>query len=114
VGEFAPGVDMLVGAGNAYVTETKRQLFGEVGIEALAGPSELTILADDSADPELLAIDLLGQAEHGPTSEVVLVTTSERVGRAVLDAVPGQLETLPTRETAAVAWRDCGAIIVCD
>jgi sulfopropanediol 3-dehydrogenase len=114
VGEFAPGVDMLVGAGNAYVTEAKRQLFGEVGIEALAGPSELTILADDTADPKLLAIDLLGQAEHGPTSEVVLVTTSERVGRAVLDSIPGLLQSLPTREIAEIAWRDCGSIIVCD
>jgi sulfopropanediol 3-dehydrogenase len=114
VGEFAPGVDMLVGAGNVYVTEAKRQLFGEVGIDALAGPSELTILADDTADAELLAMDLLGQAEHGPTSEVVLVTTSERVARAVLDAIPAQLATLPTRETAEVAWRDYGAVIVCD
>lgn len=113
VDEFAPGVDMLVGAGNAYVTEAKRQLFGRVGIDALAGPSELAVLADESAEPELLALDLLGQAEHGPTSEVVLVTTSEAVGRAVLEAVPRLLEQLPTRATAEAAWRDRGAVILC-
>jgi sulfopropanediol 3-dehydrogenase len=110
---FGPAVDMLVGPGNVWVTEAKRQLFGTVGIDALAGPSELTILADDSADPELLCMDLLGQAEHGPTSEVILVTTSGPVAEAVLEAVPRQLKTLPTREVASVAWRDRGAIIVC-
>lgn len=114
IGEMGPGVDMLVGAGNAYVTEAKRQLFGQVGIEALAGPSELAILADAGADAELIAYDLLGQAEHGPTSEVLLVTTSEEVGRAVDEAVPRLLQTLETRETAEVAWRDRGAIIVCE
>ncbi len=114
IDEFAPGVDMLVGAGNAYVTEAKRQLFGQVGIEALAGPSELAILADESADPEIVAYDLLGQAEHGPTSVVVLITTSESFGRAVADAIPRQLETLETRAIAEVAWRDSGAIVVCD
>lgn len=114
IDEFAPGVDMLVGAGNAYVTEAKRQLFGQVGIEALAGPSELAILADDSADPEIVAYDLLGQAEHGPTSVVVLITTSEALAQAVADAIPRQLEALETRDVAGVAWRDCGAIIVCE
>lgn len=111
-GEFAPGVDMLVGAGNAYVTEAKRQLFGTVGIEALAGPSELTILTDEHADPELLTVDLLGQAEHGPTSEVVLVTTSRAVADAVLEEIPRQLASLPTSETAELAWRQRGAIIL--
>jgi sulfopropanediol 3-dehydrogenase len=110
--EFGPPVDMIVGAGNAYVTEAKRQLFGTVGIDALAGPSELTILTDEHADPELLAADLLGQAEHGPTSEVVLVTTSRAVADAVLAAVPGQLAALPTRETAELAWGRRGAVIV--
>ncbi len=114
VGELAPAVDMIVGAGNPYVTEAKRQLFGEVGIEALAGPSELTILADSSADPVLLTYDLLGQAEHGPTSEVILVTTDEAVGRAVLGEIPRQLANLPTAATAGAAWEDRGAVILCD
>lgn len=111
---FGAPVDMLVGAGNAYVTEAKRQLFGTVGIDALAGPSELVIIADADADPELVATDLLGQAEHGPTSEVILVTTSETFGQAVLAAIPEQLAALDTRPIAEVSWRDVGAIVVCD
>jgi sulfopropanediol 3-dehydrogenase len=105
-------VDMVVGAGNAYVAEAKRQLYGRVGIDLLAGPSEVAILADDTADPELVAADLLGQAEHGPTSPVALVTTSEDLGRAVRAEVARQLEELETAEVAGAAWRGHGAIIV--
>ncbi len=108
-------VDMLVGAGNAYVAEAKRQLFGTVGIDLLAGPTEVMVLADDSADPDLVAADLLGQAEHGPTSRATLVTKSERLARAVAEAVDAWLEgEWPTKEVAGAAWRDHGAIIVCE
>jgi sulfopropanediol 3-dehydrogenase len=105
-------VDMIVGAGNAYVAEAKRQLYGRVGIDLLAGPSEIAVVADASADPELVAADLLGQAEHGPTSPAVLVTTSEGLGRAVRAEVERQLEDLATAEVAGAAWRDHGAIVV--
>jgi sulfopropanediol 3-dehydrogenase len=105
-------VDMIVGAGNAYVAEAKRQLYGRVGIDLLAGPSEIAVIADETADPELVAADLLGQAEHGPTSPAVLVTTSEDLGRAVRTAVDRQLEELATAEVAAEAWREYGGIIV--
>ena len=112
--DVAP-VDMLVGAGNAYVAEAKRQLFGTVGIDLLAGPTEVMVLADDSADPQIVAADLLGQAEHGPTSPATLVTTSEGLARAVSDAVDAWLEgEWPTKEVAGAAWRDHGAIIVCE
>ena len=89
-------VDMIVGAGNAYVAEAKRQLYGRVGIDLLAGPSEIAVIADETADPELVAADLLGQAEHGPTSPVALITTSEELGRAVRAEVERQLEELAT------------------
>lgn len=105
-------VDMVTGPGNAYVSETKRQLFGTVGIDLLAGPTEICVIADDSADPSLVATDLLGQAEHGPDSPAWLVTTSETFGRAVLSEVERQLETLPTKDIAAVSWRDYGEIVV--
>lgn len=105
-------VDMIVGAGNAYVAEAKRQLYGRVGIDLLAGPSEIAVIADETADPELVAADLLGQAEHGPTSPVALVTTSEELARAVREEVERQLEALETREVAGPAWRDHGSIIV--
>ena len=105
-------VDMIVGAGNAYVAEAKRQLFGTVGIDLLAGPSEVAVIADDSADPELVAADLLGQAEHGPTSPASLVTTSEELGKAVIAEVERQLETLQTAEVAGTAWRDHGTVVV--
>ncbi|MDA0183679.1 histidinol dehydrogenase [Solirubrobacter phytolaccae] len=105
-------VDMVVGAGNAYVAEAKRQLYGRVGIDLLAGPSEVAVLADETADAELVAADLLGQAEHGPTSPVALVTTSEELGRAVRAEVTRQLEELATADVAGAAWRDHGAIIV--
>jgi sulfopropanediol 3-dehydrogenase len=107
-------VDMIVGAGNAYVTEAKRQLFGRVGIDLLAGPSEIAVIADDSADPELAAADLLGQAEHGPTSPATLICLSEEFGRTVLDAVARQLGELPASSAAHAAWRDCGAVAVAD
>jgi sulfopropanediol 3-dehydrogenase len=104
-------VDVLVGAGNAFVAEAKRQLFGEVGIDLLAGPSEVAVLADETADPELVAADLLGQAEHGVNSPAALVTTSEELGHQVRAEVDRQLETLATREIAGPAWRDHGSII---
>ncbi len=103
---------MLVGPGNAYVAEAKRQLFGRVGIDLLAGPTEVLIIADESADAEMVATDLLGQAEHGPTSPAVLITTSVELAEAVLVEVGRQLETLPTADIAGVAWRDYGSIIV--
>ena len=105
-------VDMIVGAGNAYVAEAKRQLFGTVGIDLLAGPSEVAVIADDSADPELVAADLLGQAEHGPTSPASLVTLSEELGRAVMEEIEHQLETLQTADVAGAAWRDHGTVVV--
>jgi sulfopropanediol 3-dehydrogenase len=111
---FGEPVDFLVGAGNAYVTEAKRQLYGEVGIDTLAGPSELAIIADEHARPDLVAADLLGQAEHGPTSEVVLLTRSESLARSVTAEIDRQLQTLDTAATASVAWRDFGAIILAD
>lgn len=105
-------VDMLVGAGNAFVTEAKRQLFGRVGIDLLAGPSEVAVIADDTADPAWVAADLLGQAEHGPNSPAALITTSEELGRKVIAEVDRQLETLTTRDIAGAAWRDYGSVIV--
>ena len=105
-------VDMLVGAGNAFVAEAKRQLFGTVAIDLLAGPSEVAVLADGTADPELVAADLLGQAEHGPNSPAALVTTSEELGRAVVAEVDRQLATLATAEIAGAAWRDFGSVTV--
>lgn len=107
-------VDMITGPGNAYVAEAKRQLFGTVGIDLLAGPTEILVIADHTADPALVATDLLGQAEHGPGSPAWLVTTSEELGRQVLGNVQCQLETLPTREIAEVAWNDLGEIVVVD
>jgi sulfopropanediol 3-dehydrogenase len=112
-----PAVDMIVGPGNAFVAEAKRQLFGRVGIDLLAGPSEVAVIADDSADAELVAADLLGQAEHGPTSPAVLITTSEALGRAVIDEVARQLEELDRRgdgsaDTPRRAWADHGVVMV--
>ncbi|WP_407361478.1 histidinol dehydrogenase [Microbacterium sp. LBN7] len=105
-------VDMLVGAGNAFVAEAKRQLFGAVAIDLLAGPSEVAVISDETADPEIVAADLLGQAEHGPNSPAALVTTSEEHGRAVIAAVERQLETLATAEICGPAWRDYGVVTV--
>ncbi|MFE7711866.1 histidinol dehydrogenase [Streptomyces sp. NPDC057486] len=106
--------NMLVGPGNAFVAEAKRQLFGEVGIDLFAGPTEVLIVADESADAFLTAVDLLSQAEHGPDSPAVLITTSETLAHDVLAEVDRQLHNLPTREVAGAAWRDHGEIIVVD
>jgi sulfopropanediol 3-dehydrogenase len=111
--EGSEPVDMIVGAGNAYIAEAKRQLFGRVGIDLLAGPSEITVIADEHADPRLVAADLLGQAEHGPNSPAVLITTSEDFGRTVVTEVERWLTTWPTADIAGAAWRDFGAVIVC-
>jgi sulfopropanediol 3-dehydrogenase len=107
-------VDMIVGPGNAYVAEAKRQLFGRVGIDLLAGPTETLIIADDSVDGEVCATDLLGQAEHGPTSPAVLITNSEKLARATMAEVERLLQILPTADAAARAWADMGEVIVCD
>jgi sulfopropanediol 3-dehydrogenase len=108
--ETVARVDLFTGPGNAYVAEAKRQLFGDVGIDLLAGPTEILVIADDTADPFIVAVDLLSQGEHGPDSPAVLITTSERVGRAVLDHVRRLLPTMPTRDYAESAWRDHGAV----
>ncbi|OAN33444.1 histidinol dehydrogenase [Microbacterium sp. H83] len=105
-------VDMLVGAGNAFVAEAKRQLFGTVAIDLLAGPSEVAVISDETADPVLVAADLLGQAEHGPNSPAALVTTSEEHGRAVIAEIDRQLSTLATAAIAGAAWRDYGVVTV--
>jgi len=108
-------VDMLVGAGNAYVAEAKRQLFGRVGIDLLAGPTEILVIADDSARPRVVAADLLGQAEHGPTSPAVLVTTSQRLGRLVLEEIETLLQTSwPTADVTRGAWDDYGTVVVAE
>ena len=107
-------VDMLVGPGNAYVAEAKRQLYGRVGIDLFAGPTEILVIADDTADGEMCATDLLGQAEHGPTSPAVLLTTSERVARETMKEIDRQLTILQTADIAGQAWRDYGEIILCD
>jgi sulfopropanediol 3-dehydrogenase len=107
-------VDMLVGPGNAFVAEAKRQLFGRVGIDLLAGPTETLIIADDTADAEMCATDLLGQAEHGPTSPAVLLTTSRRIADGIEAEIGRQLAVLPTADIASVAWRDHGQVILCD
>jgi sulfopropanediol 3-dehydrogenase len=105
-------VDMLVGPGNAYVAEAKRQLFGRVGIDLFAGPTEILVIADDSTDVEMVATDLLGQAEHGPTSPAILITTSKALAEALPAEIERQLAVLPTADVASVAWRDYGEIIV--
>ena len=107
-------VDMLVGPGNAYVAEAKRQLFGRVGIDLLAGPTETLIIADDSCDGEMAATDLLGQAEHGPNSPAILLTTSRTLVEDTQREIERQLETLETAAVAGAAWRDYGRIIRCD
>jgi sulfopropanediol 3-dehydrogenase len=107
-------VDMLVGPGNAYVAEAKRQLFGRVGIDLLAGPTEILVIADDTADVEMIATDLLGQAEHGPTSPAICVTTSKAIAAALPAEIERQLKVLPTADVAGVAWRDYGEIIRVD
>jgi sulfopropanediol 3-dehydrogenase len=110
--EGVPAIDMLVGAGNAYVAEAKRQLYGRVGIDLLAGPTEILVIADSSADPRLVAADLLGQAEHGPTSPAGLIAVGEDVGVAVMREVDALLLDWPTREVAGAAWSDHGWVAV--
>ena len=109
-----PAVDMIVGPGNAYVAEAKRQLFGRVGIDLLAGPTETLVIADDSVDGELCATDLLGQAEHGPTSPAILITNSEKLACDTMREIERLLAILPTAEAAGKAWADFGEVIVCE
>src|SRR5947199_1062045 len=111
--ETIGAVDMIVGPGNAYVAEAKRQLFGRVGIDLLAGPTETLLIADDSADGELCATDLLGQAEHGPTSPAILITNSEKLACDTMREIERLLALLPTAEIAGKAWADFGEVIVC-
>jgi len=107
-------VDMLVGPGNAFVAEAKRQLFGQVGIDLFAGPTETMIIADETVDAEMCATDLLGQAEHGYNSPAVLLTNSRKLAMQTMQEVERILSILPTAETAAASWRDYGEVIVCD
>jgi sulfopropanediol 3-dehydrogenase len=108
--------DVIVGPGNRFVAEAKRMLFGRVGIDVVAGPTESAVIADDSADAALVAADLVGQAEHGPDSPVWLFTTSRRIGEAVLKLVPGVIEALPelARKAATAAWRDHAEVVLCE
>ena len=112
--ENIQAVDMIVGPGNAYVAEAKRQLFGRVGIDLLAGPTETLIIADDSCDAEMAAVDLIGQAEHGPGSPAVLLTNSAKLAEELPAAIEKLLSWLPTADVARVAWQNCGEIILCD
>jgi len=112
--ESVPAVDKIVGPGNAYVNEAKRQVFGRVGIDQLAGPSEIFVVADDTGDPHLIAVDLLAQAEHDVRTRVGLITTSRRVAEATVAEVDRQLQDLPTATVAAPAWRDYGEVVLCE
>lgn len=112
--ETVASVDMLVGPGNAYVAEAKRQLFGKVGIDLFAGPTETLVIADDTCDVEMCATDLLGQAEHGPTSPAVLLTTSKTIAYGIEEEIQRQLKVLPTADIASVSWRDYGQVILVD
>lgn len=112
--ETVKSVDMLVGPGNAYVAEAKRQLFGKVGIDLFAGPTETLVIADDTCDVEMCATDLLGQAEHGPTSPTILLTTSKSIALGLEDEIQKQLKVLPTEDIASVSWRDYGQVILVD
>jgi len=120
VGAMALGTDsiepchMIVGPGNAFVAEAKRQLFGRVGIDLFAGPTETMVIADDTVDAEMCATDLLGQAEHGYNSPAVLLTNSEQLAKDTMSEIDRILKILPTAETASVSWRDYGEVIVCD
>ena len=111
--ESVPAVDKIVGPGNAFVNEAKRQVFGAVGIDQLAGPSEIYVVADATGNPETIATDLLAQAEHDVRTRVGLITTDERLARATLDEVTRQLRDLPTADVAGRAWRDYGEIALC-
>jgi sulfopropanediol 3-dehydrogenase len=112
--ETIDAVDFLVGPGNAFVAEAKRQLYGRVGIDLFAGPTETLIVADETADAEMVATDLLGQAEHGYNSPAILLTTNEALANSIEEEIQKQLATLPTANTAAVSWRDYGQIILVD
>jgi sulfopropanediol 3-dehydrogenase len=112
--ETVAPVDMLVGPGNAYVAEAKRQLYGRVGIDLFAGPTETLVIADETVDAELCATDLLGQAEHGPNSPAILLTTSEKLARATMGEIERLLALLPTGKIARQSWEDYGEVIVCD
>ncbi len=112
--ESVTAVDMLVGPGNMFVAEAKRQLYGRVGIDLFAGPTETLVIADETVDGEMCAVDLLGQAEHGPTSPAVLLTNSEKLARDTMAEVERQLKILPTAGIAAKAWEVYGEVIVCD
>jgi sulfopropanediol 3-dehydrogenase len=112
--ESIAAVDMLVGPGNAFVAEAKRQLFGRVGIDLFAGPTETLVIADETVDGEMCATDLLGQAEHGPNSPAILLTNSERLARDTMAEIERLLKILPTASIAAKAWEDYGEVIVCD
>src|SRR5687767_13684123 len=112
--ESIAAVDMLCGPGNAYVAEAKRQLFGRVGIDLFAGPTEILVIADETADVEMIATDLLGQAEHGPTSPAICITTSKKIAEALPAEIESQLKRLPTADVAGVAWRYYGEIILVD
>ena len=107
-------VDMVVGAGNKFVAEAKRQIFGEVGIDLLAGPTEILVIADDSADPDIVAADILGQAEHDPNARQCLIALSRDIARKTLEKLDSRLKVLPTRDVAGVAWRDNGEVVVAD
>jgi sulfopropanediol 3-dehydrogenase len=112
--ESIEAVDMIVGPGNAYVAEAKRQLYGEVGIDLFAGPTEILVIADETADAEMVACDILGQSEHGPDSPAALITTSKKLAEDTLKEIERQLKILPTADIASVAWRDNGSIILVD
>lgn len=110
--ESIDSVDMIVGPGNAFVAETKRQLYGRVGIDLFAGPTETLVVADETSDPEMIATDLLGQGEHGPTSPGALITTSRQIAEETVKEIERQLEILPTADVASVSWKDYGQIIL--
>lgn len=112
--ESVPAVDKIVGPGNAYVNEAKRQVFGRVGIDQLAGPSEIFVVADETGDPNLIAVDLLAQAEHDVRTRVGLITTSRRLAEATVAEVERQLQDLPTASVAGPAWRDYGEVVLCE
>ena len=112
--ETIKSVDMMVGPGNAYVAEAKRQLFGRVGIDLLAGPTETMVISDDTVDAELCATDLLGQAEHGYDSPAFLVTNNKKLAEDTLSEIDRILKILPTANTASVSWKDYGEVILCD
>ena len=107
-------VDVVVGAGNKYVAEAKRQIFGDAGIDLLAGPTEILVIVDDSADPVIVAADILGQAEHDPNSRQCLIALSRDIAEKTLKEIDKQMQTLPTREVASLSWGDYGEVVVVD